>query len=395
MSVLVLATIDRSRRSTAGPLEFNRLERAIWLLWLVITFGAFLAAGFTMLGIIGLRYYLAPLLLLLAHATLARDPAQFRLFARHYLWLAGAVCVLGFFQFASPPDAVINRYSWSPNSDMDVATIGEVAGRVGEETYVRITGTFSYISPYASYLQLVLFLAIGMLLTTATAAGRLCYSALVIAILVNLFMTGSRAPVLVSLLLGLLFAPQVKRMLGGRFGFIGLAVGAVIFLVGAFLAQDVARALVERNEMAEDASGRIAGTLLMPLHTIAQSPFWGEGLGKTFLGLGELTGAGTFSYLFDEITQDRLAVEVGIPGYLFFVAVKLYFLLATWRLARNAQVVFVQVWAMVSFAYQASLVWSIPLYNAVAAFYYFFCLALYVWLRGIERAAARSSRQAP
>ena len=57
-------------------------------------------------------------------------------------------------------------------------------------------------------------------------------------------------------------------------------------------------------DAAGDADQRVAAMLFSPIYTLLSSDFWGEGLGATFLGLGQLTGTGAFEYRFDEVLQD-------------------------------------------------------------------------------------------
>lgn len=393
-AVAALHVLERKRLTAIGPLSFKPHESAMWQLWLVIVLVGVAVTGFSLTGLIGLRYYLVPLMVLLVHPVLASTPQELETFFGRYLALCGAVCVLGFVQFNSAPDALINRYSWSPNSEMDVATFGEVSERASDHSFVRITGTFSYISPYVSYLQFAYFAALAMFMTARSERGRLWYAVLLTGILANLFMTGSRGPTLMCLMLSMLFLPSLRRALGGKFGFVGLVLGTAVLAGGMWMARDVAVALLERHEAAGDAGERIYGALFLPFLTFAHTDFWGEGLGSTFLGLGQLSGSGSFEYRFDEVMQDRIAVEVGLPGYAFFLALKVYFLLSTWRLLRRTRNFSIKVWTMASFAYQALLMWTIPLYNSIAAVFYFFSIALFAWLRRLddrERAMAGSA----
>jgi hypothetical protein len=386
-AVLVLYAIDRRRLRQIGTLTFTPTEGSLWQLWIAITFAWTLLAGFSLTSVIGLRYYLVPLLVLLIQPVLARNIGELERFLDRYLTVCVGVCLLGFVQFSSPSDSLINRYSWSPNSEMDVATFGEVSeyAEAGESARVRITGTFSYISPYAAYLQFLYFAAIGMLLTARSERSRLWFAIATAAILANLLMTGSRGPTFGSLLIGIVFIPSLRKVLSKGFGFVGMFFGLVALIGIGWLAQDVGFAFIARTEGAGDAVDRVMGALFFPVYTIAQSSFGGEGVGYTFLGLGQLTGTGVYEYTFNEVTQDRLAVEVGIVGYIFFLIFKIYFLLATWRFVRRTRNFSVRVWALVSFSYQLSLVWGIPLYNSVAMFFYFFSISLFVWLRRLEQ----------
>jgi hypothetical protein len=381
LTVVGLYAFDRDR--VRQPVRYTAFELGLFQLWVVIALIAAAAGGFGLTELIGLRYYLIPLLILIVFPAVVVDVWTLETLSRRYLLICGVVTVLGFMQFASPPDAFINRYSWAPSSEIDVATFGEAAGRYGE-AHVRITGTFSYISPYAAYLQFMFFLALASFVIARTEVVRVLSAILLVAILANLFMTGSRGPVITCLVLSVLFLPELRLALGARWGFIGIAFSLTVVLLAAATLGDLASAIIERNEEAGDASGRIAGSLLLPFYTLEQSPFWGDGLGASFLGLGQLRGTGGFEYRFDEITQDRLAIEVGILGYIFLLVFKVYFLITTWRLARKAKRSEVRLWAMASFAYQASLLWTIPLYNSVAAIAYFLCIAVSVWLRNLQ-----------
>ena len=263
-AVCALYGIERRQRLVTPPLILAPAEKALVELWVVLAFIGFATAGFSFTGAIGLRYYLIPLLILLMQPVLARDPSQLERFVQDFLVLCAFICLLGFVQFTSPPDSLINRYSWAPNSDMDVATFGEVAERASDFSYVRITGTFSYISPYASYLQFTFFCALGMIALARSERARVLYALILIAILANLLMTGSRGPTLGALAIGVLFVPSIRRALGSRFGFIGITIAVVALAAGLWLVRDIAAALIERNEAAGDAGGRVGSALLFP-----------------------------------------------------------------------------------------------------------------------------------
>lgn len=389
----VLYSVESHKLAALRPLALQEFEKTLFFFWGFFVLVGLAVAGFSLTGFIGLRYYIIPLLMLPLQPLVAFDELQLERFFRDFLVLSALICMLGFVQFTSASDAPINRYSWSPNSEMDVATFGEVTQRITDASYVRITGTFSYISPYASYLQFAFFCAIGMFVVARSERARLLYAAIIVGILANLFMTGSRAPAIASILVATLFLPNVRAALGKRFGVIGVGLGLVTVVSGVWLIGDLVSALLERNEAAGDATPRIYGALLMPFFTFMESPFWGEGIGATFLGLGELTGSGQFQYRFDEVIQDRLAVEVGLFGYTFFLFFKIYFLVSTWRFHRRTVGFHTRVWSLVSFSYQLTLMWTIPLYNSVAAIFYFFSIALYMWLRGLEDERVQALRR--
>jgi hypothetical protein len=383
LAVGALYVVERHKLAVVGVLRFQPFEGALWQLWVVIALVGAAMSGFGLNGVIGLRYYLVPLLLFAIHPVLATNLDELTTFFGQYLALCFAVCLLGFVQYYSSPESLINRYSWAPSSEMDVATFGEAADRA-TDAHVRITGTFSYISPFAAYLQFMYFVAIGMFLSAREERARLWCAVVLAAITAGLFMTGSRGPTVTCLLLTILFLPSLRASLGGKFAFVGIFLGVVALVLGAWMMRDIVDVLVQRNEAAGDAGERVTAALFFPVYTLIYSDFWGEGLGATFLGMGQLLGTGGFEYRFDEVRQDRLAVELGVLGYLALLTFKIYFMVATFRFARHAAAFPVRVWALVSFAYQASLLWTVPIYNSVAMIYYFFCIALFAWLRGLD-----------
>jgi hypothetical protein len=79
--------------------------------------------------------------------------------------------------------------------------------------------------------------------------------------------------------------------------------------------------------------------------------------------------------------MDRIGLESGIVGYLLVFVVKIFYEVKTAALAVRARSREIRLWALVSFCYQLSSMWSIPLYNAVASAFYFSSLGLYFWLR--------------
>jgi len=140
--------------------------------------------------------------------------------------------------------------------------------------------------------------------------------------------------------------------------------------------------------VAADAPERISNAAFMPYFTLTETDLLGQGLGQSFLGLGEATAGETFSgYIFDEVRVDRVGSELGSLCYLVFLLVKIYWLVisaATFLGARDATV---KTIALVSLSYQASLLWTIPIYNSVANIFYFLSIAMVCIMRR-EQAAA-------
>jgi hypothetical protein len=370
---------------------YRPLERTMWVTWILVVLLAFAVSGASLTSLVGLRYFLCALPLLAvfpaAYPT-TRDVADW---LGTFVLTAIPIGVLGIAQFMSPPDSPLNAYSWTTADVSDISTFGEVNealyGRLF--SFVRVTGTFSYISTYSAYLQFVFFAALGLFLVARTERRRLLFAGITALIFVNLLMNGSRAPLVTSILLALPFLKAWAAVLRRRFGAIfGIAIGAVLISAALASVTDIFDAVLQRNEVAADAPERISNAAFMPYFTLTETDLLGQGLGQSFLGLGEATAGETFSgYIFDEVRVDRVGSELGSLCYLVFLLVKIYWLVisaATFLGARDATV---KTIALVSLSYQASLLWTIPIYNSVANIFYFLSIAMVCIMRR-EQAAA-------
>lgn len=359
-------------------------EIALWGAWLLLIVGYAAAGGFAVEGLVGLRYYLASLPLLYLVPAMLRDMPDLNRLAVRYLWCALAITALGIVQYLSPLDSTINQYAWRSDPDDIVATFG-----ISEDSLLgipldrpRITGTFSYIAPYATFLQAVWFIAWVMLVQGTRRSERLLAAAALVAILVNIAMTGSRGPVLLALILAVPFAVVVLRTFAGFWSTIGiLACFLAIPYLSTSLLLEPFQLLLERDRDAGDAPDRFLGALLTPLGTFDAMQALGEGVGSSWAGAGELGRATLTESSFAEVTTDRVGIELGVFGYALTLLIKVTMVTKTYLLSREARTNAIRYWAIAALCCQLSHVWLIPVYNSVAAIYYFSAIGLFYWLR--------------
>jgi hypothetical protein len=182
-------------------------EVMIWRSWIFL-FCAFAAiSGISIQTIAGLRYYLAalPLVILLPHLLTGWN--DLRRTVRISLYVGIAICMLGIVQYSSPTDAELNRYAWGQTSPGDVSSFG-----VADEDSLlgidinrpRITGTFSYISTYVVYLQFMFLVAWAAVISSRSVGERSFALFCLLLLFVNIAMTGSRGPLLLSVILSVL-----------------------------------------------------------------------------------------------------------------------------------------------------------------------------------------------
>jgi len=301
-----------------------------------------------------------------------------------YAWIAVPILVLGIAQFNSPPDAFINRYAWSTSSSLDIAQFGE--------NKARITGTFSYISPYTAYLQFMFLVAFTLLILSESVRARLVMSVIVSLVLINIGMSGSRAPLVITLLVAIPFFNRYRYILKRSLG--GWSFVQTIVLIASliFLAGNVFKLVSERDKASGDTDERIWGAFYTPLVTFNSIGIIGSGIGSTFLGVREIGEKEQAE--FDEVNSDRLGLEMGTFGYIFLLCFKFLFLIDNWKLYRVATDPHLRIWSLMTLCNQVSYLWSIPVYNMVASAFYFGSIGLYIYLRNEQarlNAAARTA----
>jgi hypothetical protein len=367
----------RPQRMPKGP------SLMVWVFWALIAISYAAIGGFTLENLIGLRYYLAPLPLLVIIPELIRTPEDLTQIAKWTVRIALPIGVLATVQYFSPPDSRINSYAWSV--DEAGATFG--LGDALQPDRARVTGTFSYISTYASFLTAAWVLAWLCLLHSKSRFDRWLSAIGLVLTSFNMGMNGSRLLLLTAVATGLPFSIALVRQLGSiRTQALALAVIFGVGYIGTSIFEPFALT-AERGDMAE-ALERISGALLTPYTTLSEADLVGSGIGYTFGGLEQL-GFRT-STPFDEINLDRIGVEVGVFGYAYLLFLKLFMLWKTVRAYMVVNSTHIRHWLMAALLIQLNSMWQIPFYNSVAAIFYFSAIGLVYWVEAQFGAVKRA-----
>lgn len=275
-----------------------------------------------LVGVLGFKAYALYVPLLRVVPAAFRDETALAWALRRYLWIAVPVGLLAFAQFVSPPDSALNTYARSGEGPGSIITFGEVER-------VRVTGTFSFITGYASYVQVISLLAFSALSVRRwRIRGSLgLYLALAVTVL-GMLMTGSRAPVfqlLLSLPIYWLFGiakeggvPAIGRFLLG----IGL-VASLISAVGA----DAVGAFRSRAAGSSDIAGRVVEPFVNPIRIAPDVGLLGYGTGATHQMAEVVTPRAPFPYSWlgfhhYEDEPSRIMVELGVLGFFVFFAAR-------------------------------------------------------------------------
>lgn len=276
-----------------------------------------------LVGALGFKAYFLYVPLLWVVPAAFRTEEEVLRFLKRYLLLALPIGLLAFMQFVSPADSRWNMYARGQgDGPISAITFGAV-------DRVRVTGTFSFITGYGSYLQVVSLLALTLLTVSGwRLRGSLqTYAALALTVM-GMLMTGSRGPVFIfALMLPIYWVFGVAREGGvpavGRF-LLGLGlIASVVNVVGA----DAVSAFRARAAGSDDVASRIIQPFVNPIRIAPDAGFVGYGIGASHQ-MAEIVAPSLNPYswlegLHYEDEPSRVMVELGLVGYLAWFAARL------------------------------------------------------------------------
>jgi hypothetical protein len=265
--------------------------------------------------LVGIRTHFAYLPLLFLMPTYLKSWRHGLRKFRQLLVLAVPIFLLAIFQTTQPAGSVWNRYA---DSTMDVATFS-----VGVADTARATGTFAYISEFASFAEICAVITLFlMLVASKNLIGWLLNAGIFILALGAIMASGSRGPAAV-------FGAQVLGIAALGFGVRALPMRHLLpFVVFTLLAAAVSVTVLDRQATdfllraqaeSADVSPRVDLAFFEWLDVMAQYPL-GVGLGAGHQAFyAEMPATGTPNLW--EVELSRLAFELGI-GVLLYLAFK-------------------------------------------------------------------------
>jgi len=330
-------------------------------------------------GILGIivHFYYIPLLFIVHHLF----PTKERLlsFLKKYALFSLPILILGIVQFFSPVNSPINRYVVET---MDIAMTG---------IYPRVTSTFSYISGYTSYLNLLVLILIYLIsLRKLSKILNIILYVLIALSIVNLFMTGSRGPVGISIIsIALYFIIALK--LG--FTFIKKFLWRIIFIVSTvvllitstYLAKEAYEGFMERGRSTEDVLPRIVDTFT-PFKFLKEAGLIGYGIGSTYQGAERLgLNWGDMPRDFEE-EPERIVLELGLIGYLLVYGLRLLFLIYFWKLFKKLKDIDLKLLALCSLLFQLQFFhFNNLVFNLTSGFFYWFLVGFLFLLPKLDQ----------
>lgn len=348
-----------------------------------------------LVGILGFKaYFFYVPLLWLVPATFA-SAADLGRFLQRYVLLSIPVGLLAMAQFVASPTSVLNTYARPGNGEMFYATT------FGSSSYVRVTATFSYISGYTSYLVAMAVLLLGLLAAGHWRfRGNLRLLGALGLTLLGIFMTGSRGPlILLVLLLPFYWWLAVAREKGGgaMFGRIVLGLGMVIGVV-SYAGQDAFDAFYGRASNTADVADRLATPFIQPFALLPQAGLLGFGIGATHQTAVAVTpGIVPYSWTRGIVVEGetgRVMLELGGIGFALMFLIRLYlpiYALRRLRALRNRS-----FRAMVSacILFLIAQITGGVVFDFVTGVYYWFFAGLLMLLIQLDREAVTAATRA-
>ena len=346
-----------------------------------------------LVGIFGFKAYFfyAPLLFVVPAAF--ADDAEIYRFLRRYALLALPVGALAVSQFFSSAGSVLNTYARS-SEDAYVATFGS-------STYVRVTATFSFITGYTAYLIATVILILALLGTGRwRLRGHLLIFAALGMTLLGMLMTGSRAPVLIVVLLfPFYWWLGVIRERGGSATFGRLLIA--LALVGGVLATTSPEAIDAfrgRAAGVSDMPGRVSSPLLSPYLLLPEVGLLGFGIGATHQTAATLApGVVPYSWmhgLIVEVESGRVMLELGPIGFLLVYFARIYLALFALSQVFALRTRFHRALATASFLFFLAAIPGGAVFDVTADLYFWFFSGLLMLAVRLDREAARKAAAA-
>jgi len=410
--VLMLATlIGYLRRSSRTPFLIKHRLKLLYIAIGAFLIYAALSMGLSLeihplIGLLGLKAYCLYIPLAFITARAFSDKERLIGFLKWYALIILPVAMIGVIQFLdTTQDAAINKYAVSEESAagvVDIAKFGTASGTY----FVRITGTFSYVSGLSVYLPIIfaLLLAMSSLFSKRglKRGSKILYYSALGATVVLAFMTGSRGAVLSMLVVAVIFylftsgRQTIRRLQQIAF------LGVILLVAFTSIFPQAYDAFYNRTFGADRASEgweRVTGSLSLPINEASHAGLFGYGIGLTQNGVPALmkrlglTDQSNPIPIGFESEPGRVTLELGVIGFVLYTLLRLILLITVFRIAfairdRESKIL--------AFAATAALVMPLVVGGAVANHtqnvYQWFLVGVVLALYNAERLQLRVER---
>jgi hypothetical protein len=344
-----------------------------------------------LVGIIGLKAYFlyVPLAFTLPYIFRSREHL-FRMI-RLSFFMAIPVAILGFIQIASGPDSILNTYVAHDERPAELAVFGQ------EHSFVRTSGTFSYISGYTTFLTVTALLAIGYNMARGWHVKRNILPFVTLTLVIGaMFTTGSRGPVFTLIVAApfILFFALKGGILSVQTA-MRLCLLLPIMIVSALnVSPEAFEAFAYRateGDVLDNVMMHAFSPVSQVIEALANSPVFGTGIGTTHNSAPAITGASWPWWLGDDLFFEeetaRVTVELGFIGFLLIFALRVAIVVFAVRCMTSFKDRGFRALAIVLVPYLTIGGMGQIINNVTADFYYWAAVGLLLAMRRLEHSA--------
>jgi hypothetical protein len=349
-----------------------------------------------LVGLLGFKaYFFYVPLLFVVPAAFESDTELYR-FLRWYVLISIPVGLLAVLQFFSPSTSLINAYAWGSSDEMSyIATFGT-------STYVRVTGTFSFITGFTSYLQANSILLLCLLGQAQwRLRGQLLHHLALGLTLLSVFMSGSRGPILFLVLLFPLYwwlAVVREGGSGATFGRLLLGLTLLSGFIAVFGTEAIGAFYGRAVSGASEVSSRLSYPFTVLLDLLPRVGLTGYGIGSTHQTAMVVTkGIPPYSWLEGlavEAETGRVLVELGGVGFLFVYFLRLYMPVYALLQVPKLRTRFHRSLATAAFLFYISQIMGMVIFDVTAGIYFWFFGGLIMAALKLDKPVAAAARQA-
>ena len=338
----------------------------------------------SIVGIVGLIVHLYFMPIIHLNQFLFKNLKAIDILSKVITYLSIPICILGMIQFYLPTDHIINGFT---NEEQLITRVGD---------FTRISSVFSFVKIYNAYLLFcITFLTVVILNKLLQNKKSILLNIILILLIINMFMTGSRLPLVLMFMnlfiIGsyvLISFPTLRKTISVVTILAGIVITTLYLTTN--LVADPIDATIGRFEQAEsrhktESTGytdvQLRMTDRLDIFKFSETAgFLGYGIGMTYQGNAAAI-KNSIPFYFEE-EGERIVLELGIIGGLILLIMRLSILFFAFKVLKWCKSVEIKLLLLGLIVYIIPPVLTIKMttYNYLENFFYYFAIGLIISL---------------